>query len=889
MIGAENSRAVAMCRPAAVGRSVLGVLMCVATALALNAAPALATGTPECPTESGETAQHRELREQTELRRHESDIIPGTARHYSQELPECRAYEMVSPLDKQGYSAGTGSQSGLEVLPMLAAPSGETLGWYSEGDFSQAENYRVNGNPLNVYISQRGASGWSTTSAFAPRTAVGLPFLNGLAGSDFTPDLRSVHASCGVTPTGEGEAGGQGVVCARREGEGPWVTTPRYESLSASNIAALADSYLGGAGSHEHELSRDFVQPEAPLLPQDKFVGNRAAIYEIAGVGYEVAGLRPAPSLRLVSVDRYGQGLVILQSEQLHSPSLGDRHIVGTVAGGYLHAISKSGEAVFFTATPNPVTIGEAPEALTVYARIPCNLEFPALECDTEREGSNAEGAGSKKVEVEGHVEGRQTVKVSDPNAEEGCEECNTAEPKSATFQGASTDGSKVFFTTTQELLNNDPTTNLYEYNFNGPKGKKLVLISRDESEGANVKGVVRVSADGSHVYFIASSVLTAVPNANGKAAEAGAQNLYVYDEKETEPIKFVAAGASLNLLDDPTDLNRHAQTTPDGRFLVFSSPEMLAGDLNEETAEEKTKGRPAPTAVYRYDSETGELTWVSHSAVEEGGKPFKNEESKVKYEGEGRPALIDARPDEHQVLSAATADVEDWSRAMSGEGEEAGEAPHGHDGEYIVFTTNERLQASDVNQSGDVYLWHNGTVRMISDGHDPQGVGNEGPANPANGEGGVTAAATSVSGSDIFFSTRTQLVGQDTDVLRDFYDARIDGGFKAPSVPIECPLESCQGPTSPPEEPGAAPSSLFSAGGNLVGAVGGTLAFQTATAKPKPLTRAQLLARALKACKPKRGRKQRVACERQAKAKYASKANAKKKAKAKKTDRRAT
>jgi len=30
---------------------------------------------------------------------------PRTARHYSQELPECRAYEMVSPLDKQGYSA----------------------------------------------------------------------------------------------------------------------------------------------------------------------------------------------------------------------------------------------------------------------------------------------------------------------------------------------------------------------------------------------------------------------------------------------------------------------------------------------------------------------------------------------------------------------------------------------------------------------------------------------------------------------------------------------------------------------------------------------------------------------------------------------------------------
>jgi hypothetical protein len=40
---------------------------------------------------------------------------------------------------------------------------------------------------------------------------------------------------------------------------------------------------------------------------------------------------------------------------------------------------------------------------------------------------------------------------------------------------------------------------------------------------------------------------------------------------------------------------------------------------------------------------------------------------------------------------------------------------------------------------------------------------------------------AISASGSDIFFVTRTELVGQDTDVLDDIYDARVDGGFQAP------------------------------------------------------------------------------------------------------------
>ena len=53
-------------------------------------------------------------------------------------------------------------------------------------------------------------------------------------------------------------------------------------------------------------------------------------------------------------------------------------------------------------------------------------------------------------------------------------------------------------------------------------------------------------------------------------------------------------------------DLERHAQTTPDGRYLVFSSPRRFAGDATSCMTCQ---------AAYRYDFNTGELTWLSHTA----------------------------------------------------------------------------------------------------------------------------------------------------------------------------------------------------------------------------------------------------------------------------------
>jgi hypothetical protein len=437
-----------------------------------------------------------------------------------------------------------------------------------------------------------------------------------------------------------------------------------------------------------------------------------------------------------------------------------------------------------------------------------------------------------QKTTVYARVDGEKTVAVSNPSPSE-CTGCSlAAKPaQKAAFQGASADGSKVFFTTAQPLLTSDTdtTNNLYEYEFpTATEPSRLVEVSKVPTPGAeaNVLGVLRNSPDGSHIYFVASGVLTNETNAEGNPAIAGQPNLYGYDTltKETKFVATLSAATDNRSCQvasalEPCELwggltgrdkRRSAQTTPDGRYLVFSSAAHLA---------ENTKNSGA---AYRYDFKTGELTWISHAAP---GSKNPNE---------GKPETV--IPPLNAAEYGADAAADDWNRAIS------------ENGEYVVFTTSEKLQADAGEGVTNVYLWHDGKVSMIS------------------AEGGASPAISS-SGSDIFFETGTRLVGQDTDVQTDIYDARVGGGFPAPAQP-SCSGDACQGSPSPLPSFGPSASSLFPAGGNPAPPAPPPPPHEEKK-KPK-LTPAQELAKALAACKHKPKNK-RAACESQARRRYAA------------------
>ena len=790
--------------------AVLGAILLLGVA---GPTPALAAEGEGCPNER--------------IRR-ESNTNPTTGQPYSVGLPGCRAYEMVSPLDKQQHDALSLSAPGL----MLVSPDGTTIGWTSQGAYAGAENYQARSSqPNNPYIAQRTNAGWVTRSSYPPINVMAEPSATGNSSGFFSPDLSN-QADCGF-PLLNG-AKGSTVACARRTPTGTWQSSPPFTTLSGAD---LQDRQAVGASS---DLSKVlfYGAPGNPFLVSDT---SREGCPAVAGGGgsgckgiYEMSGVgTTSPELQLIDVDNSGNMI-----GPNNVSGLGAQGVeVDSVPGTDYQAVSPSGAVIYFTATP---TEG----VRTVYARIA----------------------------------GQETVAVSERSPSQCSEACAEAEPAAALYAGASSDGMKVFFLTSQPLVNGDTdnTTDLYEYDFAEPPGRRLIQISRGgpgdltPGSGSEVEGVVNISQDGSHIFFTAKGVLTTLPNVLGQTATQGASNLYVYDTNTNET-KFVAelcsgGGHSGGVTDAQcpsspaaTDagltggreeetveerksarFNKLAQATPTGRYLAFDTFARL---ITTETEADTDNAQD----IYRYDFQTGDLVRVS--VAHEG---FGNNGNT-----EGYNALL-ASTQSGGAETDALPDANDVGRSIS------------ENGEDIAFTTAEQLQSSDINgginkactvgaaiihEGCDVYLWHEGTVNLISDGRDTSG--------------GVVYAGMSGTGADIFFATPTQLVAQDTDTLGDIYDARSNGGFSAPTPEPSCSGEACQGSQAPSPASGASGTSSFAGGGNIAP---GSTAFPTPKEPtPKPLTRAQKLAKALRACKKDKSKKRRLACEKQAKKKYAA------------------
>lgn len=376
---------------------------------------------------------------------------------------------------------------------------------------------------------------------------------------------------------------------------------------------------------------------------------------------------------------------------------------------------------------------------------------------------------------------------------------------------GMASDGSRVFFTTTQQLVNGDTdqTPDLYACDIPAgtpaPVGLANPCASLNEvsgaATGANVQRVVSVSEDGSRVYFVATGVLAANADSFGEHAISGNNNLYVAKIDAAHPAGQTTFVTKLQ----SGEAGFHPQTTADGRYLAFTTTSQLLPGDTDEAAD-----------LYRYDADTGTLLRLSIDTSGAGGNTPGLE---VSFNTNGGPSGMSA------------------------------------DGSTVVFQTNEGLSPADTNGIHDAYEWHEGVVSLISSGR---------PSTETSSE--EKFAAISPSGTDIYFGTTGPLTANDIDTNSDVYDARIDGGFSF-AQRSGCSGEACQGePASQPASPGASASATFNGPGSATPAE----APPANPPKPKPLTRAQKFAKALKACKA-RPKKKRTACVRQARRTYGS------------------
>jgi hypothetical protein len=458
--------------------------------------------------------------------------------------------------------------------------------------------------------------------------------------------------------------------------------------------------------------------------------------------------------------------------------------------------------------------------------------------------------------ELYARIGGTETVAISEPTAAD-CSACNiTTGLQNAVFQGASESGEKVFFLTDQELLTGQQGMNLYEYDFNGAEHAKVSLVSGGEgSTEPRVQGVVRVSESGERVYFVAKGVLAT--NSNGQPADynpqaqVGADNLYVYEPDPGHPgqhrtvfIAMLCSGheESGEVTDtkcqsgtsDEKDWQlqdeRPAQTSADGEYLLFESRSDL------------TEGDTSSVAqVFEYDTVDERLARVSIGACPASMAACGASE---RFNDNGNTTETADAPSIH-----APNYVDDFVPTEAASGLSVAETG------VVVFSSADALSPGAVQGRENIYEYRDGSLYLISaeDAVAPL----ERPSRPR-------FLGMSPSGRDVFFFTADSLVPQDTDTQANWYDAREGGGFPAPVSPAGCMGDACQGALStPPFLPAQGGSATTPGGGNLAAPVS-----KPTVVKPKALTRAQKLAKALRAC-TKEPKKQRAACVKQARKRY--------------------
>jgi hypothetical protein len=196
--------------------------------------------------------------------------------------------------------------------------------------------------------------------------------------------------------------------------------------------------------------------------------------------------------------------------------------------------------------------------------------------------------------------------------------------------------------------------------------------------------------------------------------------------------------------------------------------------------------------------------------------------------------------------------------------------------GEMVFFESPIALTPGALNDvpigeghfAENVYEYYHGRVSLISDGKDVTG---RTYASEGSSEAPTELVGVGESGADVIFSTFDPLVPQDGDTAKDYYDARIEGGFPAPAH-ASCEGEACHPGGSAASSEGAPASESFTGPGNLTPP-------SPAVAKPKTAAqvRAEKLTKALKVCRKDKKKKKRTSCEKQAHKAYGSAARARK------------
>ena len=583
----------------------------------------------------------------------------------------------------------------------------------------------ANGLPGN-FVATRSSEAWHSTWVGTPASdhPAGLMEEGVLVGASADFSTLFYETPFGIDPNDQNAS--IDVYARNPDGSFAWIS-----QSGTREIAQIRSRYVGSSLDGSRVL---FATAQA-LTADDSAQASGLALYERFDDQTRLVGLRTDGSL----VGACGAVLA------------GTRQGGTTITVSSNHAVSDDGSRVFFE-SPDPAAAGDP-------------------SCSPAR-------GGLQPVEL--YVRQNATA-TSEISLSQRAGSLGAAAPDGVAYAGASTDGSHVFFTTTDQLTNDAPFRGgLYKYDLTDgaltfiAQGAPLLSAHNDP----------QVSADGSHVYFVGSG-------------GSGGESLYLWDDGH---LSYIASAPSL--------AQTPSQASADGSTLVFLTSANLTGY--------DSHGQPE---LYVYEATTASLTCVSCNP--DGAPPVGSPGLGFGGLGVGTDLL------NHIVTD---------------------------DGGMVFFDSPDALVPQASNGKRNVYEYENGAVHLLSAGAGPY-------------ESRLIGASSD--GRDVIIDTADSLIPQDLDDGEgDLYDVRVDGGFPPPSTPTPCQGEACKPPSSAPSLDQTPGSLSLNGPGNLI-----TLAAPAV----RPLTRAQELARSLKACRAKHDRRTRARCESQARRRYGSASKARK------------
>ncbi len=520
-----------------------------------------------------------------------------------------------------------------------------------------------------------------------------------------------------------------------------------------------------------------FSMPTPPALEDDFYVRTPAG---------EFVDLGPAtpPALGPVGLAPFDAGAMAATSDFSHFVFQAHTPWVSEEAGKHyqLYELLNSGRPM----TPIPVAVNGGPGSTSLISL--CGTSFNGntsgnvpgtMSTDGEKiyfTAAACEAASNGGVDVPANtlylrIGQARPIKVSEPSPT-ACKTvaCQSSPPQDALFAGASNDGTKAFFLSNQRLTDSaGEEGNLYEYDLaKAEKGEDPLIdvsVGAAAGEAPAVQGVVALSTDGSHVYFVARGKLTSAPNGQGATAASGAYNLYVFARQAGQAEGRIAFIAQLPETDaelwNTNEDSGTANVTPDGRYLVFESHRDLTPDDNR---------RDEAVQIFRYDAQTGELIRISigERGFNDNGNAGAGDAHIVPaYEGRNHagPARSDPTMSDDGAFVFFESPI-----ALT---------PHAVDNVQIGSHGSEPVYAQNV------YEWHEGHVRLISDGKDTAELAVE---------SAVKLIGSDTTGQNVFFRTADALLPQDTDTQIDYYDARICTATDPCIAPAGPPPPPCLG-----------------------------------------------------------------------------------------------